>query len=131
MTASSKFFGAASALAMSVALVASGTAALSLASVNVAEAAVVSRIDVRGNTRVDAQSIRDNIDIRPGKAFTSADIDAAVKRLFAMGLFSDVRINQSGSTLVVTVSERSVVNNVLFQGNKKIKDPDLTRAVQL
>ncbi|MGN7963529.1 outer membrane protein assembly factor BamA, partial [Brucella sp. 22210] len=120
-----------SALAMSVALVASGTAALSLASVNVAEAAVVSRIDVRGNTRVDAQSIRDNIDIRPGKAFTSADIDAAVKRLFAMGLFSDVRINQSGSTLVVTVNERSVVNNVLFQGNKKIKDPDLTRAVQL
>ncbi|KAB2669515.1 outer membrane protein assembly factor BamA [Ochrobactrum sp. LMG 5442] len=131
MTASSKFFGAASALAMSVALVASGTAALSLASVNVAEAAVVSRIEVRGNTRVDAQSIRDNIDIRPGKAFTSADIDAAVKRLFAMGLFSDVRINQSGSTLVVDVTERSVVNNVLFQGNKKIKDPDLARAVQL
>ncbi|KAB2714553.1 outer membrane protein assembly factor BamA [Brucella intermedia] len=131
MTASSKFFGAASALAMSVALVASGTAALSLASVNVAEAAVVSRIEVRGNTRVDAQSIRDNIDIRPGKAFTSADIDAAVKRLFAMGLFSDVRINQSGSTLVVNVTERSVVNNVLFQGNKKIKDPDLARAVQL
>lgn len=131
MTASSKFFGAASALAMSVALVASGTAALSLASVNVAEAAVVSRIEVRGNTRVDAQSIRDNIEIRPGKAFTSADIDAAVKRLFAMGLFSDVRINQSGSTLVVNVSERSVVNNVLFQGNKKIKDPDLARAVQL
>lgn len=131
MTASSKFFGAASALAMSVALVASGTAALSLASVNVAEAAVVSRIDVRGNARVDAQTIRDNIEIRPGKAFSSADIDAAVKRLFAMGLFSDVRINQSGSTLVVTVSERSVVNNVLFQGNKKIKDPDLERAVQL
>ena len=63
MTASSKFFGAASALAMSVALVASGTAALSLASVNVAEAAVVSRIEVRGNTRVDAQSIRDNIEV--------------------------------------------------------------------
>lgn len=131
MTASSKFFGAASALAMSVALVASGTAGFSLASVSVAEAAVVSRIEVRGNTRVDAQTIRDNIDIRPGKAFTSADIDAAVKRLFAMGLFSDVRIHQSGSTLIVQVKERSVVNNVLFQGNKKIKDPDLTRAVQL
>lgn len=131
MTASSKFFGAASALAMSVALVASGTAALSLASVNVAEAAVVSRIEVRGNARVDAQTIRDNIEIRPGKAFSGTDIDAAVKRLFAMGLFSDVRINQSGSTLVVNVTERSVVNNVLFQGNKKVKDPDLARAVQL
>ncbi|WP_269214031.1 outer membrane protein assembly factor BamA [Brucella pseudogrignonensis] len=127
----SRFFGAASALAMSVALVASGTAALSLASINAAEAAVVNRIEVRGNTRVDAQTIRDNIDIRPGKAFNSNDIDAAVKRLFAMGLFSDVRINQSGGSLIVQVSERQVVNNVLFQGNKKVKDPDLARAVQL
>ena len=131
MTASSKFFGAASALAMSVALVASGSAALSLVSVNAAQAAVVNRIEVRGNSRVDAQTIRDNIDIRPGKAFNSTDIDDAVKRLYAMGLFSDVRINQSGSALVVHVDERSVVNNVLFQGNKKIKDPDLARAVQL
>lgn len=131
MTASSKFFGAASALAMSVALVASGSAALALVSVNAAQAAVVNRIEVRGNSRVDAQTIRDNIDIRPGKAFNSTDIDDAVKRLYAMGLFSDVRINQSGSTLVIHVDERSVVNNVLFQGNKKIKDPDLARAVQL
>jgi len=131
MTASSKFFGAASALAMSVALVASGSAALSLASVTAAHAAVVNRIEVRGNARVDAQTVRDNIGIQPGKAFNSNDIDEAVKRLYAMGLFSDVRINQSGSTLVVHVDERSVVNNVLFQGNKKIKDPDLARAVQL
>ncbi|MFS2326820.1 outer membrane protein assembly factor BamA [Brucella sp. H1_1004] len=131
MTASSKFFGAASALAMSVALVASGSAALSLASVTAAHAAVVNRIEVRGNARVDAQTVRDNIGIQPGKAFNANDIDEAVKRLYAMGLFSDVRINQSGSTLVVHVNERSVVNNVLFQGNKKIKDPDLARAVQL
>ena len=131
MKASSKFFGAASALAMSVALVTSGTAALSLAAVNTAAAAVVQRIDVRGNSRVDAQTIRDNINIRPGKSFSGADIDAAVQRLFAMGLFSDVKIHQSGSALVVQVNEHQVVNNVLFQGNKKIKDPDLQRAVQL
>ncbi|MFC4625287.1 outer membrane protein assembly factor BamA [Daeguia caeni] len=131
MTASSKFFGAASALAMSVALVTSGTVAVSLATVNAASAAVVSRIEIRGNARVDAQTIRDNLDIRPGKPFTNADIDAAVKRLYAMGLFSDVRIHQSGGTLIVNVDERSVVNNVLFQGNKKIKDPDLERTVQL
>ncbi|MFD1197078.1 outer membrane protein assembly factor BamA [Brucella gallinifaecis] len=131
MMASSKFFGAASALAMSVALVASGGAVLSLASVAAAQAAVVNRIEVRGNARVDAQTVRDNIGIKPGKAFNSTDIDEALKRLYAMGLFSDVRINQSGNTLVVHVDERSVVNNVLFQGNKKIKDPDLARAVQL
>jgi outer membrane protein assembly factor BamA len=36
-----------------------------------------------------------------------------------------------GSTLVVEVSELQVVNNVLFQGNKKIKDVELANAVQL
>lgn len=131
MTASSKLFGAASAIAMSVALAASGSAVVTLASVASAQAAVASRIDVRGNQRVDAQTIRDNVNVRPGKAYTSADVDEAVKRLFAMGLFSDVRITQSGGALVVHVSEYAVVNNVLFQGNKKVKDAQLERAVQL
>ncbi|WOC14813.1 outer membrane protein assembly factor BamA [Pseudochrobactrum sp. MP213Fo] len=131
MTANSKFFGAASAVAMSVAMIASGTTAISFATVSVAQAAVVSRIDVRGNKRVDATTIRDAIGIKPGKAFTNADVDGAVKSLFNMGLFSDVRISQAGGALVVSVSEFSVVNNVLFQGNKKVKDADLARAVEL
>lgn len=131
MTASSKFFGAASAIAMSVAMAVPGAAVVSLATVSASEAAVVSRIDVRGNQRVDAQTVRDNINIRPGKTFTSADVDDAVKRLFAMGLFSDVRITQSGNTLIIQVDENPVVNNVIFQGNKKVKDNVLTQAVQL
>lgn len=131
MTANSKFLGAASAVAMSVAMVAAGTTAISFATVSVAQAAVVSRIDVRGNKRVDASTIRGAIGIKPGKAFTNADIDQAVKSLFNMGLFSDVRISQAGGALVVTVSEFNVVNNVLFQGNKKVKDADLARAVEL
>jgi outer membrane protein insertion porin family len=96
-----------------------------------AEAAVVSSIDVRGNQRVDAETIRNYLSISPGRSFSNADIDEAVKRLFGTGLFSDVRINQVGSTLVVQVSEYQVVNQVLFQGNKKIKDAQLAGTVQL
>ena len=51
--------------------------------------------------------------------------------MFATGLFSDVRVNQVGSTLVIQVSEYRVVNQVLFQGNKKIKDAALAGVVQL
>ncbi len=69
--------------------------------------------------------------IKPGKAFSSSDIDDAVKALFGTGLFSDVQINQVGSSLVVKVSEYQVVNQVLFQGNKKLKDNALAIAVQL
>ncbi|MEK1891190.1 MAG: outer membrane protein assembly factor BamA [Phyllobacterium sp.] len=131
MAASSRFVGAASALAISAALVSSGAIVTTVAGVTVAQAATVSRIEVRGNARVDAQTVRDNLGITPGKPFTNADIDAATKRLFATGLFSDVRISQAGGTLVVQVSEHQVVNQVIFQGNKKIKDPQLQNAVQL
>lgn len=131
MAASSKFVGAASALAISAALISSGTIVTTVAGVTAAHAATVSRIEVRGNTRVDAQTVRDNVGITPGKSFSNADIDAATKRLFATGLFSDVRISQSGGALIVQVSENQVVNQVIFQGNKKIKDPALQNAVQL
>lgn len=131
MKAASSFLSAVSAVALSAGVVVSGSAALQLAAVSVAEAAVVSSVEVRGNRRVDAETIRNNVNIRPGRSFSAGDIDEAVKRLFATGLFSDVRINQVGSTLVVSVEEYSIVNQVLFQGNKKIKDADLVRQIQL
>src|SRR5690606_15652307 len=93
--------------------------------------ATVSRIEVRGNRRVDADTVRNQVGIRPGQNFTSADVNEAVKRLFATGLFSDVSITQSGGTLVVTVQEYAIVNQVLFQGNRKIKDQALAQAIQL
>src|SRR5690606_11364095 len=74
---------------------------------------------------------RNNTGIRPGQNFSNADVDEAVKRLFSMGMFSDVRINQSGSTLVVSVDENAIVNQVLFQGNRRLKDADLGRQIQL
>ena len=131
MKAASKFLSAASAAALSAALVLPGALAVQFVATSVAEAAVVSRVEVSGNQRVDAETIRNYISIKPGKAFSSADVDDAVKALFGTGLFSDVRINQVGSTLVVKVSEYKVVNQVLFQGNKKLKDNALQAAIQL
>ncbi len=131
MKAASKFLSAASAVALSAALVVPGALTVQFVATSSAEAAVVSRVEVTGNQRVDADTIRNYITIKPGKAFSTADIDEAVKALFGTGLFSDVQINQVGSTLVVKVSEYKVVNQVLFQGNKKLKDNALQAAVQL
>lgn len=131
MKAASKFASAASAVALSAALAIPGAVAVQFVAVSAAQAAVVNRVEVRGNQRVDADTVRNYISIKPGKSFTNTDIDDAVKALFGSGLFSDVRINQVGSTLVVQVSEYQVVNNVLFQGNKKLKDAALGGAIQL
>ena len=122
---------AVSAVALSATIATAGAAALQLATITSVEAATVSRIEVRGNRRVDADTIRTQVGIAPGQSFSNADLDEAVKRLFATGLFADVSIRQVGGTLVVTVDEYAIVNQVLFQGNKKIKDRNLAQAVQL
>ncbi len=130
MKAASGFMSAASAIALSATMVVTGSAAVQLAVVSVAQAAVVSSIQVQGNQRVDAETVRNYLTIKTGRSFSSGDIDESVKRLFDTGLFSDVNITQRGSTLVVAVSELQVINQVLFQGNKKLKDAALKGAVQ-
>ncbi|WP_110030204.1 outer membrane protein assembly factor BamA [Hoeflea marina] len=131
MKAGSKFLNAVSAVALSAGIVATGASGVMMASVTIADAAVISRIDVRGNSRVDASTVRGNVTITPGSSFSNDDIDESVKRLFATGLFSDVQISVSGSTLVVTVAENQIVNQVVFNGNKKIKDTQLKSTVQI
>jgi len=130
MRAGTNILRAVSAVALSSTVLAATTFGAQIATVTVAEAAVVNRIDVRGNRRVEADTVRGFMQVSPGQNVSEADQDEAVRRLFSTGLFSDVRISQSGGTLIVQVEENQIVNQVLFQGNSKIKDEQLIAAVQ-
>ena len=129
MKAGSRFLNAVSAVALSAGV--SSVAVLGvLASSGVANAAVIQRVDVRGAERAGADAVRSNITIAPGRNFSNSDIDESVKRLYATGYFSNVSMSVSGSTLVVTVRENNLVNQVVFNGNRKIKDDKLQGIVQ-
>ncbi len=95
-----------------------------------AAAAVVSRIVVEGNQRVDAETVQAYVLVQPGENFTPEDVDESLKALFDTGLFADVQINQGGGALVVTVVENPIINEVAFEGNKKFKDEVLVGIVQ-
>lgn len=95
-----------------------------------AEAAVIRNIVVRGADRTGPEAVRAALTIAPGKNFTNADIDASIKKLYATGFFSDVRISVSGGSLVVTVNENQLLNQVVFNGNRKIKDDKLAGMVR-
>ena len=95
-----------------------------------AHAAVVNSISVRGNQRVDAETIRSYITIVPGRSYSSFDTDESLQRLYSTGLFADVRITRSGSTLLVQVQENPTINLVLFEGNDNVKDDQLKGIVQ-
>ena len=89
-----------------------------------------SSIVVEGNRRVEAETIRSYFRAGPGERLDSYKIDQALKALYATGLFQDVRINQAGGRLIVTVVENPVINRVAFEGNKKVKDDQLLNEVQ-
>jgi outer membrane protein insertion porin family len=90
----------------------------------------VNSIVVQGNRRVDADTVRSYFKAAPGEHLDAAKIDAGLKALYATGLFQDVHITQSGGKVIVTVIEAAVINKIVFEGNHRIKDEQLTEEIQ-
>jgi len=77
----------------------------------------ITSVEVAGNRTVSAASIRTHVHLANSGSITAAEIDAALKSLFATGLFSDVRIERKAKRLLITVSENPVIASIGFQGN--------------
>jgi outer membrane protein insertion porin family len=97
--------------------------------------AVVNRIVVQGNERIEEGTILSYLTITPGQSVTQATLDVAEKTLFNTGLFADVHIEgppagQSGD-LVVQVTENPIINQVVFEGNHNLKEDKLRDEVQV
>jgi outer membrane protein insertion porin family len=100
------------------------------AQVHDAEAQARSSIVVQGNRRIDADTVRSYFHAAPDGRLDEAARDAALKALLATGLFDKVTIEHTGERLVVHLTEAPVLDRVAFEGNKKIKDTELTAVVQ-
>src|SRR5450756_2474221 len=87
-------------------------------------------IRVEGNRRVEADTILSYFKPGPGGRLDQAAIDDGLKALIQTGLFQDVKITQPGGHLLVTVVENPVIGKVAFEGNKKVKDEQLSAEVQ-
>ncbi len=92
---------------------------------------VVREVEVRGNQRIEADTVRSYMLLQPGDAFDADRLDRSLKSLFATGLFRDVRIARDGGRVVVEVAENPIVNRVAFEGNRKISDDVLRGEVQI
>jgi outer membrane protein insertion porin family len=95
-----------------------------------AAAAGAEAIEVQGNRRIDAETVRSYFHPAPDGRFDEAARDAALKALLATGLFNNVTIQRAGDRLVVHLTEAPVLDRVAFEGNKKIKDKDLESVVE-
>jgi outer membrane protein insertion porin family len=88
-------------------------------------------IDVQGNRRIDADTVRSYFHAAPDGRFDEAARDAALKALLATGLFDKVTIERgAGERLLVHLTEAPVLDRVAFEGNKKIQDKELTAVIE-
>jgi len=95
-----------------------------------AAAQTVATIQVEGNRRVEVETIRSYFRPGPGGHLDQGAIDDGLKALIETGLFQDVKINNVGGHLLVTVIENPVIGRIAFEGNKKVKDDQLTAEIQ-
>lgn len=96
-----------------------------------ASAATVSRVDVSGNRRMDAESVRILSDVNIGDTVGEARANQIAKKLQESGYFSKINVRMSGNVLKIDVVEAPTVNMVTVEGNDEISTDDLKKEIRL
>ncbi|MGB2599144.1 MAG: outer membrane protein assembly factor BamA [Candidatus Omnitrophota bacterium] len=90
-------------------------------------------IQIKGNYSISTATILNRIKIKPGDRFEEAAINRELKRLYAMGYFSDVFVETEdlpeGIIITFTVVEKPVIESIGFKGNARVKSSKLAKSV--
>ena len=86
----------------------------------------VQDIRVEGLQRVEPGTVFASMPLRVGDDYNDDKGAAAIRALFGLGLFKDVRLEAVGGVLVVVVEERPTIADVDFVGSKEF-DKDLLK----
>ncbi len=90
----------------------------------------VADIRVEGLQRVEPGTIFASLPFKTGDDYTDDKASAAIRSLFGLGLFNDVRIELQGNVVVVVVQERPTVSDVNFTGIKEFESEVLQKALR-
>src|SRR5690349_3883926 len=113
-------------VAASVAVVAAACALPAMA----AEPFVLKDIRIEGLQRTDPGTVFAALPFRIGDTYSDEKGSAALRALFATGLFRDVRLEVEGDVVVVVVDERSIIANVNFVGLKEFDQDTLLKSLK-
>ncbi|NJN00392.1 MAG: outer membrane protein assembly factor BamA [Aquincola sp.] len=113
-----------------VAAVVLSLAALAPTAVRAADPFAIEDIRVEGLQRTDPGTVFASLPFRVQDTYTDEKGAAALRALFATGLFKDVRIEIDGKVVVVIVEERSIIAAVTFVGLKEFDNDTLAKALK-
>ncbi len=87
-------------------------------------------VKITGNERIDPATILTYAGIARGQTVSSGRLNDAYQSIVNSGLFETVSLVPKGNTLVISVVEFPTINKVAFEGNKRIKDANLSKLVR-
>ena len=95
----------------------------------------VGAVRVRGNAHTDSVRIVRTFEVLPGSRYADDAVRRGIRKLFALGLFSDVAVDKAPAggqmDLVILVKERPRIGKIDFSGNVKRKSGDLEKKLIL
>ncbi len=86
-----------------------------------AETFIVSDIRVEGLQRISAGSVFAVVPLAVGDLVDEQLIRSSVRSLFATGNFDDIQMGRDGNVLVILVTERPSISEIVIEGNKAIE----------
>ena len=92
---------------------------------------IIQTITIVGSERLEAPTILSYIRLRVGEPYTQADADQALKDLAATELFSNFSVRNDGGNVVINVTENPVINRIILEGNKRIKNDKILPEIKL
>jgi len=95
----------------------------------------IDTVVVTGNRRIEASAIMTVIKLKSGDLFFEEKVDEDIKSIFAIGSFTDVKAEttavEKGIKLTYIVTEKPVVREILFDGNKTLSSDKLKEALDI
>ena len=89
-------------------------------------------IAVRGAERLEPETVRSYASLAPGQEYNAETLDTALRALYDTELFADVQIlgGETGN-IVIQVRENPVINRIVLEGNRRIKDDKILPEIKL
>ncbi len=101
-----------------------------MATAHAVESFQVEDIRIEGLQRAEPGNVLATLPFKVGDTYTDEKATLAIRNLFGLGLFKDVRIEVSGKVVVVAVEERPLISSVNFVGIKEFDKDTLKKALK-
>jgi len=93
------------------------------------EGKTIAAVKTANNRAISSETILSKIKTKAGDIFRQEDMNEDLKRLYATEYFTDVSIDvkeeAAGLVVTFTVEEKSVIEDIEFQGNTAFRAPKL------